>query len=574
MSIEIRPMGLRREVDTNPKGSLTLLVPSNEDQFSAEHALAAERLEEALNYYRFKPYQEAVNLNRLLANQDLGPDFSSGEVAFSPFSEAPFLDIGVNAYITYPLVGEPGKEKAKPTPVFVLPAFNARKLQEMQESGVEFEALQPFVDLGRGGVAVNFPAMFGPKAPGQPESRGLISMIMERKNDPQDPILVVGRRDVLEKGLQGINKPFVPVKFSQEQYDSICTNLNRADELYGGQRIKPPENMVSDHPNVKSVEVATQNGNFYNYIAIGMEDGSKLGYNINKALPIEIDGKKVMNEGSMFSVLNVDSNNEPLILVVSQRRAHGLTGKIETPRGFAAVDTLKKARFTELNEETGLDPNEVAKHIVHSTSCTQDPLRENVIARLDIIKLSPDMRIDMDKLAGEVKAKNRPAGPIEDITPHWMRLKDVVEGVAKGTFVRDAHTAEAVIQTLVHFNAIQISPWAKELSVVVELVQDYRTGKERIIVPRSNSSLMEKRLDGGYNGNSGAYRAENFVGVASSPDYLPVGSYMVTNFYDLWEAACDGRLDIVSTTAIFKYIMQKDLANIHYDMIYSDKVSR
>ncbi len=570
MSVPERELGLKRVVDTDERGSLTLLIPSNDPAFVQEHALASQRLDEALKYYEFTAYQKSIELTNFLRSAGLGPDFQPAEVAFSPFSEGPFLDIGVAVNITYRVTEKDGVKQIKPTPVLTTPLLLGEQVEKWREEGLEVEPLKPFVDLGRGGVMVNFPARFGPKAPGGPESSGLISMIMERKNDPQDPLLIVGPRVDLEKGIQSVNRVFEPIKVGRAQFNEIISGLEKADKLYGGYRRRPTSKMISEESNVEKVEVFSQNGAFFNNVLFDLKNGRRVGYNLNRSFWIEADGKKVLNEGAMFSVLHQDSKGEPLMLVVTQRRAHRATGQVETSRGFAASDALKKARFLELNEETGLNPDEVVKHVIATVECIQDPIREDVKSRLEIIKLPPEMRVDLDKLAEKVRAKDRPAGPIEDLTPHWMKLRDMVEGIVKGTYVRDAHTAYTVLRTLSHLKAIDISPWLNDLSVVVELVQDFSTGGPRITIPRGDSRLAESQLDGVFNGNSGAYRIENYVGYSTKASVLPGGSYQIVGMKELWDAACDGRLDIVASTALMKCIFQKGYARVNYEKIYSD----
>lgn len=377
---------------------------------------------------------------------------------------------------------------------------------------------------------------------------------------------ILGNKEVLTEQVSRINRPFEQVTFSKDSLIDLNNKIGNAEQISGGHRLlRFPNSFISTTPSVKDYSVNTQNARFYTFVSVELKSGKKVGLWITPGQ--EYEGEKI-RQGSVSFVLHRDKEGKPIVAFVSQRRFAGNVEKVELPRGFEKRKVLEKgANFAELSEETGIPISELERYQTHSLVVPEDPIRANVEFEFLMIELPPEKRFNLDKLAEEAEARNRPGALLEELTPSWIGLKDIVEGTVEGTFVTDAHTTAGLFTAVLLREAVIFAPEIEQMGIVLEKFQDWRTAGSKLGIPRGNSQRMHDVLRGELNPNTGPCRIWNKIGFATHTAGLPKGSYEVIGINQLLDDIKRGKVDIVTSSAVFKTLMQKGFIAIDYSKI-------
>ena len=315
---------------------------------------------------------------------------------------------------------------------------------------------------------------------------------------------------------------------------------------------------LEDNPAmVKDFSVNYQNAPFYTFVTLDLVDGRRIGFWMTPGE--EYEGEKI-RQGSVSVILHKDSSGEPLVAFVSQRRYAGNVQAIELPRGF-------KQGIEEASEETGIPVEELKRYQTNGFLVPEDPIRANVEFEFILVEIPKERRFDLDKLAKEAEAQKRPGALLEELTSSWIRLKDLIEFAVEGNYVTDAHTISSLFTALLLKDAVSRAEELEQFGIVLEKFQNFRDGSVRLGIPRGNSQRMDETLRGELNPNSGLCRIWNKIGFATHAVGLPKGSYEVKGLNEILEDIKGGKVDIVTTSAVFKTLMQKGLIAIDYSKI-------
>lgn len=459
-------------------------------------------------------------------------------------------------------------------------------------AGVEHQKVRAAVEMGNKTV-VTLPLDLGPRPNEQVKTENTrpqeltMCMFMEKPEQAEQPNILVSRGNELRAAAEQV-PPFQPIRLSTEQFTILNTQLDELAQAYGARSsdgsvqpaewIRLPEAMRSNNSNVTDIQLYHESGKYLLVMEFTLTDGSKHIRQINNAQRIE----DAVVEGDNFCIV-VDALGEKHFVVVDRKRVNGehpdfVNRKLAFPRGFSVLRE-PKYQLRTATRQTGITAPTLMEHKTNSQSVlVEDPTFQDVRGLFHMIELPPGTDFDL-----AAKQAEEPLAAVEDLVPTLLSVRDAIAAIQDGRLFNDAHTIAMIGAYLLSQDIItpttQLAdgtPLA-ELQIAMQLVQDFRTGEARKTIWRDHTEKTQT-LGGAVTPNSGVTRIWHDIGLADGAHAQSI----IASAKQPWQLqplneiialikADSDQVDIVTTAAITKLLLQNNLVQIDYQKLISDQ---
>lgn len=427
-------------------------------------------------------------------------------------------------------------------------------------------------------MVVHFPMTPGPPEFGEMPQELIMSMFMEKNSAPKkEPLCLVAPLSELEP-LAEKAPTFEPIKLTQQQFDKLTAHYATLEKQFGGKTVPLSPTLIAENSNVTSVQDISVASKFHRTLSFTMTDGTIRHRLVNRGEMVA--GKDHLQEAACF-VITTPINGEEHVVVAKMHRLNGQANgyeetAYELPRGFS-VKALDKPQFRhELHvaeAESGLSASTLAAHQTNGAEkLSSDPTLEDVEA--DVVMISLPANVDFQLAA---KQDEEPTKPIEQLVPSWMSMKDAIQAVKTGEVFTEAFSVAMLATWLFRQGVLELpvqlpsGEQTAELGIVMEKVQNWRTGGEKLTLWRGDSQQFQP-IAGPLNPNDGINRRFHTIGFGSNTSVTETlnsstKAWDVVSLTEFVRGISELRWDNVTISAGLKMLLQKEWLIINYDKL-------
>jgi hypothetical protein len=422
------------------------------------------------------------------------------------------------------------------------PTFSRYEIMEGTELKMPWLVKTKLVNKFKNGL--HFPlidAVFGKKDNGQDQTGAYYPAFFEQEKVQKEgsvQICLLNSKDKIES--KTINPDFY---INPSLLKEINTHLNQRDRLLLPSSLSEKTN--SNSVEITDYQIDDTNSHFYTLLILKSKD---------QEYPLTFH--RVGNNGSNGEVYVIHFSDNTFGLIENKRPLIGVS-ILEVPRGYAnKVDS----KYRELWEETGLDAEN--SHLVSESILVADPEYSFIKPFLRVFSFDKSKKMRSVNNGQKIDEED-----FEYITPKKVSLKNILDYIRNGE-VYDSHSLSALF---IHFlnSRVLLPNNQKNLdqSIVFENKSFFVYGQKQMILPRG--PINQGKYFGDIVPDSGSSRIFYQINRINKKD-LPLGEYQSLNIKEILKKSAAAYFDIVTTSAIFKYLLMEKYLIINPEYIIKD----
>lgn len=518
-----------------------------------------------LNYEKNPEWfeEKAAKLSEFLAEKNLWPPFRGIEILVNNLNEM-VLHPGSEKMVFFSH-DQQGKLKLKHWLTAAKYFLMAPTTEGKRNSAVEaLHEVRQLFPIGKDLTVVSLAMNPGPDEFGKPAPDLMMSFVMKEKDAGGAPLMVGGSANELQGAIKNTTE-HQPLRLSTQLMSKLNRDLDAVEELFGGTRVRLPEKMADDaEANVKSYQIFWESSAFYTVVVFTTKEGIKIPCLLNRAeRVVEQNNAEHLQEGSGYFITTM-IEGRLCLAAIEMNRLQGFAGKFkELPRGFAAK-TIKQIRascFIAMGE-TGLTEAALLENQTKdSVQLRQDSTFENAQMETFFIHLPDQTSRTLSNQQQEMPAKQ-----VEALHPGWLVISELLDEIAAGKGLADAHSLGMLTHWLVSEQVITLKPEFQNEGLVFEATQDWRSGDTQLTILRSGKQQANVTELGFQSPNTGSTRIHDQVLQANDATEtlgkVTEKTLTVLTLKEILQRMQANDFDIITLGAILKYLLQNKKVNI------------